>query len=469
MIKRMSLSIFACILSFFSFSQLGCKVEFSVKNYDGNEIYIGYNLMGKTYVRDTLPVTNGKFILEENESIERGMYMAVYPETMNYFEFIMGTDQKFRLDTEFDNEVHGMVITGSEENEILYEFFQRTDLMNVRIAELDEEAKNSAATTTSYAENRQEREEIISELESFKRKVIANYPNLFVSDLIRISFDVEFPEELSVENSDDETRFKYYRKHYFDGVDFGEEGFLRTSILTGRIDNYLDRLTLNDADSIIAAVHHVCDLSRVNKEVFKSVVVYLLNKYASSNLIGMDAIYVDMVEKYYLSGEADWVDEENLERMKKRVAVLKPTLIGAKAAKISGTDLKGNSFEFKSKSDDFDRTIVLFWNYSDANSIAAAKDFQAMMGLLEDPKVRLISICTTGKKDTWKQSLEKSELADENNLRYLLDPNTEYYAKNFDYDGLKIKAYFLDSNGVIELKQFNAEQIYNYLGGSGDQ
>ncbi len=462
--KSLLLSILALLFTFSSHSQLGCKVEISVKNYQGNQIYIGYNLMGKTYVRDTLVVTDGKFVLEDMESIERGMYMAVYPETMNYFEFLMGSDQKFRLDTEFDNEIHGMVITGSEENEILYEFFQNTDLTNVRISELDEEAKNLAVTTTSYTENREEREQLNAQIETYKRQVMANYPQLVVSKLIHISFDVEFPEELSEVNSDDETRFKYYRKHYFDCVDFSEQALLRTNLLSGRIDTYMSRLTMNDPDSIIATVHHICDLSRANKEVFKSVVVYLLNKYASSKLIGMDAVYVDMVETYYLSGDVDWIEEENLASMKNRAETLKPTLIGKKAAKISGIDTNGNSFLLKPS--DAEHTIVLFWNYSDANSIAAAQDFQAMMEVLDDPTVQLISIATLGIKDTWKESLASANLSQANQRYYLLDTNTDQYVKNFDFDGMRIKTYLIDSNGIIDLKQFNAEQVFNYLGGA---
>jgi hypothetical protein len=41
----------------------------------------------------------------------------------------------------------------------------------------------------------------------------------------------------------------------------------------------------------------------------------LTYKYETSNIMGMDAVFVDLAENYYLSGDAYWADDETIEKL----------------------------------------------------------------------------------------------------------------------------------------------------------
>ncbi|MBK8672004.1 MAG: hypothetical protein IPN93_03170 [Bacteroidetes bacterium] len=61
-----------------------------------------------------------------------------------------------------------------------------------------------------------------------------------------------------------------------------------------------------------------------------------MNKYATSGIMGHDAIYVHLAEKYYLPRKATWSDSATLAKIQESVFYLKPTLIGSYAPRITG-------------------------------------------------------------------------------------------------------------------------------------
>ena len=44
--------------------------------------------------------------------------------------------------------------------------------------------------------------------------------------------------------------------------------------------------------------------------------------------MGMDAVFVHMVENYYMTGEAYWVEEDQLKKIEERAEKIAPNLIG---------------------------------------------------------------------------------------------------------------------------------------------
>ena len=75
---------------------------------------------------------------------------------------------------------------------------------------------------------------------------------------------------------------------------------LRTPIFYNKLDQYLDKLTYKNPDSINASADIIIDLARSNDEIFQYVVSYITSTYERSKVMGMDAVFVHMVEKYFL-------------------------------------------------------------------------------------------------------------------------------------------------------------------------
>jgi hypothetical protein len=99
-----------------------------------------------------------------------------------------------------------------------------------------------------------------------------------------------------------------FQIHFWDKVDFSDERLLRTPILQSKIKQYTSQLTPPLPDSIIASCDTIIEKSKANKEVFKYCVATLTNFYENSNIMGYDAVFVHLAEKYYLTDLAYWAD-----------------------------------------------------------------------------------------------------------------------------------------------------------------
>ena len=164
----------------------------------------------------------------------------------------------------------------------------------------------------------------------FKDQFEEEYSDIFFTKVIKATTEPEIPaapKELSKEEKQI-FQFEYYKEHYWDNVDFTDERILKTPIFFNKMDTYLNKLTVQHPDSISKSADVIAILSRQNKDIFQYVVSYITSTYERSKIMGMDAIFVHMVENYYMTGEADWVKEKQLEKIEERAEKIAPNLIG---------------------------------------------------------------------------------------------------------------------------------------------
>ena len=136
------------------------------------------------------------------------------------------------------------------------------------------------------------------------------------------------PEFKGLEAEIQKQKWEYYKNHYFDNINLVDSRLLRTPFFYNKVEDYLDKLTVQHPDSIITAVDLLLNKMKPSKENFKNFTVIFLNKYAKSKIVGMDAVYVHIVNNYYATGDADWIEQEQLNKILENANTLKPILIG---------------------------------------------------------------------------------------------------------------------------------------------
>ena len=107
---------------------------------------------------------------------------------------------------------------------------------------------------------------------------------------------------------------------------------LRTPIFFNKMDQFLEKLTAKHPDSINISADILIAKSRANKDIFQYVVSYITSTYERSKIMGMDAVFVHMVEKYYITNQCEWVDSTQLVKITDRAQKIAPNLIGRKAS-----------------------------------------------------------------------------------------------------------------------------------------
>ena len=319
-----------CLLLFFNnaFAQ-GYKISGEIKNMEDTTVILAYYFGGKQYATDTADVVNGKLTFSADQKLDGGIYLLVLPDG-KYFELII-SEQKFSFTTDKDDLVSSMRFQNSKENTAFYEYLKYITEKQKEVSPLKEK-KSNAKSEEEKGKIQVAIAKVDDAVRAYKNTFNKKYPNVFFSKIIRATTDIEIPETPldSAGKPKENFSFYYYKKHFWDNMDFSDQRMLRTPVFFNKMDQYLEKISPKHPDSIIVSADIMVEKSRANKEVFQYVVSYITSTYERSKIMGMDAVFVHMVEKYYINGECDWVKEKQLEKIIERANRISPNMIGKK-------------------------------------------------------------------------------------------------------------------------------------------
>src|SRR5690606_21758214 len=108
--------------------------------------------------------------------------------------------------------------------------------------------------------------------------------------------------------TDQSAGYFYFKSHYFDNINLKDDRIVRTSIFHNKLDNYLNKTLIQNPDSIIVDVDKLISKVDRGSEVFKYVVHYTTYNFETSKIMGMDKVFVHMVDNYYKDDIAFWMD-----------------------------------------------------------------------------------------------------------------------------------------------------------------
>ena len=318
----------------------GYKITGTVSGLKDSTVMLAYYFGGKQYATDTANVVNGKFIFEGDKKLKGGMYLVVLSES-RYFDLII-SEQHFSFTTKSDDLVGTMTFKNSKENPVFYEYLNFITDMQKEVTPLrkqleTEEGENKKALQEKAAE-------VDQKVKIYRSNFIINNSDKFFTKIINATTEPIIPESPldSLGNPDKTFPYRFYKKHFWDNIDFSDERMLRTPIFFSKMDQYLDKLTAKHPDSINASADVLVEYSRANSEIFQYVVSYITSTYERSKIMGMDAVFVHMVENYYITKQCDWVDSTQLVKIVDRAQKIAPNLIGRKASEF--LDFYGRPF-----------------------------------------------------------------------------------------------------------------------------
>jgi peroxiredoxin len=273
---------------------------------------------------------------------------------------------------------------------------------------------------------------------------------------------IDIPEApvLADGKKDSTFAYRYYKAHFFDNVDFGDDRMLRTPIFHNLIKEYMEKMTAQIPDSINVSADYLADKANANPEMFKYIIYWLTYTYESSNIMGMDAVFVHMVERYYMTNQAYWVDSTQLSKITNRAYTLKPLLLGKKAPPIVMPDSAGNNVSLYNVKADY--TIVVFWDHGCGH---CKKEIPKLAELyktkLKQKNVKVYAIETEDKPEDWKKFINEHQL-DWINVHQPDAYQRAVTKKIYDIYSTPV-IYLLDENKIIKGKRIDSEQIGGFI------
>lgn len=439
----------------------GYHIEVQIGNYDNDTCILGYHMGPNIYVADTaLRNAQGNWVFEGDQPLDGGLYLILVKPSNTYTDFLIASEEDqrdIRLSTKLENGdlQKNLVVNGSADNTLFYDYL---NFLNQNRAKDQALARQfEAAKEADKPALQKQLDELGVAVQNYQKRLIKEHPQSLTTSIIQASLQPEVPK-----GYDRKQGFYYYRDHYWDGFDWSDERLIRTPVFKDKIENWTERLTVQVPDSVIKSVEFIMEQVKQggNNKMIRYAAAELLNKYAQTKVICMDAVYVFLGEKYYCNGGADWVEQEQLEKICEDVQKLKPLQCGMYAPNIRLRNMEGehvNLYDVKAE-----YVALYFWDPSCGN---CSKTTDALLPVYEEYKDKgfeIFGICSK----TWKDLAECKNKVAEKKMTFVNTSDDAYplavVKKQYN---VQVNPYLilLDKDKKIRWKRIDANQLRDLL------
>lgn len=447
------------ISSFYASDNEGYKIKFKVNGLKDTVAYLANHFGNKQYIQDTARIdANGVCVFENKTKLTGGVYIFYCPATRGKtFDFIVTENQNFtfELDTLDYYKYAKINCKGHCETQDWLEYIRFFSKKTEEISPLRDTLEKAGKNSSLFKETNYKISKINIEVADYKLNYITKYPTSFIAKWFNAMEEPKIPEQERKASKDSLFAYKYYKSHFFDSVDFSDERLLKCPIFHSKIDYYITKLNSPTPDSLIACADYLIGKAKVNKEVFKYITWYLTYTYETSAIMGYDAIYVHIIDKYYKTNQAYWLDSAKLSKFIKKADDTRPLLLGKKAPDQIMQDSLGNYITLYSVKADY--LVVVFWDPDCGHckkELPKLRDFYANFKNKTDLKI--FGVCTDMENPKWKK-LVQDEHYDWINV---IDPYGQ--RKLYDVQSTPL-IYLLNKNKMIIAKKLGADQLGDFI------
>jgi thiol-disulfide isomerase/thioredoxin len=427
-------------------------IRVDVDELKDDTLYLGYYYGNKKYFYDTLSRENGEFSLKADTLAPKGMYILLNKELKKYHDLVLEEDQVFSIETDSSFSVEKVSFEGSEINSDFYEYIRMISELKPKASELQQKLPDPSAQKTLDKLNKKVKDAQLA--------LIDKYPESILAATIKSSMEMDIPEFEGSEKEVQMKKYRYFKTNYLDQVDISKEKLIRAPFFYPYVNRYIKKVVPQHPDSIINALDEVLrPMLKAESEAFKFFLVHYLNHFARSKIVGMDAVYVHLVNEYYKSGKAWWTDEKQLEKILDEVKKIEPTLIGKKAPPITVKKLDNEAplslYEIESP-----YTVLLFWDPECGHCKKAMPDFIEFYENYRDKGVKMVAVCTKLNQDAKEKCLEY--IAERENMEIFTNVYDPFlrsrYKQKYDIRTTP-RVYILDDEKEIIMKGIPAEKM----------
>lgn len=443
------------------------KIDLQVNGLRDSSIIFGYYFGEGRYVQDTAKLdARGHATLKRDSSLAKGLYLFLLP-TGESLDLLIGDQQKFTFSVDMADLRNTQKVEGASLSQAFLDFQTFMGQMQQRGEGVRKEDSLVRTLPTSDPNTEKKREEIRekykaldTEVKAYHKELLAQHGEDVLGEFVRATIPISLPEyhpDPSVKNVDSARwmwSYTYNSEHYLDNINLASSSLLRTPLVLPKVNHFLDKMILQIPDTLNKYCDKILERAYLNTETFRFWTSYLLNKYQSSEIIGMDAVFVHIADKYYLAGRTPWVDEEFLSKLKDRVAHIKPNLLWAVAPNFKVETLNAQSFELAK--DKADATVLVFWEPSCSHCKVAIPKIDSIARKYDPKRLHVIGFMTTGDGPEWQKYVFEHKLEWWINV---WDP----YRKTGFHDNYDIYStpviYVLDKNHKIVIKRIGVESL----------
>ena len=456
------------LLGLIAFSPESFAQPFQIKiKLDGlkdTNIYLAHYYGSKILRIDSVQLDkSGTGLFKYKEERAKGIYV-IYLNKDKYFDFLLGADQQFSIHTSFEPQAKH-VFTGAIETEQFQQYQEFLSVQRVKQQKLQKDYEAHKNNPDSTKMITADIEALNKEMEDYWEKKSSEYPGTFLADFLRSMIyprPAPFVAPSTCKNPDSlkwVNNYNFMKDHYWDNFNFAQPGLIRSPLIDGRLDNYFKNTLLQIPDSLIRPTIKLIEKAKINEEMYRYISLHRLNDALTSEVMGMDKLFVEVAEKYFLNGKGNWLDTAAIAKIKEKVRVTRPNLIGNLAPELKLPDSEGMYYSLRQMNSKY--TILLFWepNCSHCKKTVPLL-YKDLYLTLKDKGVDIYAVCTQNKKDDWLKAISEYKIYDWTNV---WDPSlTSNYRSLYDIFSTPV-IYILDQTKHIIAKRLDVESAVKFL------
>ena len=311
-------------------------IEVQVKGAQGDTLYLANYVGNKLFYADTAVAdAQGMAVFAREKGYRAGVYALVAPGP-EYFEFIVN-EPVIELTTSKSDLKGDLKVVRSVENERFIAYIRYLDEQRQRLDQVRGERERTMDPIKKSALEERLRE-LNEEVLAYQKDLVEKDPSSLVSRIVRMSLAVELETPRTVTGEVDSVAAYYqYRDHFWDNTDLTDPVNTRVPVFANKLEEYITKVIPQVPDTINHYTDRLIAQLGDDPDLYRYVVHFVTYTYETSDIMGMDAVFVHMAKNYYCpkvdgSPKAFWLKDEQLKKVCERADKMAPLVIGSLAA-----------------------------------------------------------------------------------------------------------------------------------------
>jgi thiol-disulfide isomerase/thioredoxin len=307
-------------------------------------------------------------------------------------------------------------------------------------------------------------------IREYRNNIITKEPNSLLATLLKSMKEPEVPQNNPLIKKDSLFAYRYFKNHFWDGVNFYDDRLARTPFFEARLDKYFEQLVYPAADSVIKEIDWMLGFASASEEMQKFLLLKFVNRYLNQKYMWEDAVFVHLFEKYFAQKSYPWLTEQGKKVVTDRAYSLMANIMGSPAADIELPDSNGKKTTLYSLQAPY--TLITIWDPACSHCKELVPRLDSLykakwksMGL----KMYALAKETDGTKQNWLSFISEHHLNDWVHVYYSkaddkkrVDAGIPGYSQLYDVQSFPT-LYLLDKDKRIIAKKVTEAQVDEIL------
>ncbi|MGZ5190813.1 MAG: DUF5106 domain-containing protein [Flavisolibacter sp.] len=465
---KYSATVLLSFVTALCFAQSAYEIKVTLKPFKNQYIYLGH------YFGRTLPIVDSVKLNDKSEGVFKGkkklgggIYLIGYPDRARNFEIVIDKNQKFSVFAD-TTKMNAIRFENSPEN---LEFKAYQEFMSKNGRQIDSllKARSGKSAADSIKISKQI-ESLNAGIKNYRNRIINKDPNALLPVLLKAMKEPEVPFNDPAAKKDSMFAYKYFKKHYWDGVNFYDDRLARTPFFESRIDKYYEQLVYPSADSVIKELDYMLGYASISEDMTRFLLLKFVNRYLNQKYMWEDAVFVHLFEKYFSQKNYSWLNDKGKKLISDRAYSLMANITGTPAADIELPDTTGKKISLYSVPATY--TLVAIWD----PTCGHCKEVLPQLDSSYNAKWKNLGLKffalareTEGNQSDWKNFIREHKLSDWTHVYYSkkddaarVGSGIPSYSQLYDVQSFPT-LYLLDKDKRIIAKKVTPEQVEEIL------